>query len=550
MDRRTPPDTAEGWYMLHDFRTVDWDAWREAPDRRRDRAITEGVEYLRAAESVADADEGASTTVAVLGHEADLCLIHLRPTLADLDALERRFETTEFAAFTEHSDSYVSVTEASGYGGASDYFDPDADADPGMKRYIESRLYPTIPDADYVSFYPMDKRRDPPEYNWYDTPFDERAEHVSSHGEIGKTYAGKVRQIISGSAGLDDHEWGVTLFADDPTDIKDLLYEMRFDPSSSKYAAFGRFRLGRQFDPTNLGAFLAGQSLTGEPDAGDGHPHASGTGREHGGEANGYPHGEAPDDHHGDGHGHDGAHGDSAHGHDDAHGDGHGHGGHHHDDESGAPGDVRSELEDLGVYAGQPHGEDVHAVVLYSAADPDELFSEVDGLRTNFDHYDTHVRTVVYQPTEVAGDDAESAVASLWETESAAETAAGFLADLPDVVRQAGDGAPAGADGERDDRPASDDSWGTMGMFYTVKPEHRSDFVGTFADVGEALSGMDGHRKTDLLANREDENDMFIASRWDSREDAMAFFRSDDFAETVEYGRDILEERPRHVFLA
>ncbi|ELZ09254.1 chlorite dismutase [Halovivax asiaticus JCM 14624] len=521
MDRRTPPDTAEGWYMLHDFRTVDWDAWREAPARRRERALADGVAYLEAAEAVADADSGGSTSVAVLGHEADLCFIHLRPTLSDLNALERRFERTELAAFTEHSDSYVSVTEASGYGGANDYFDPDAEADPGMKRYIESRLHPDIPDADYVSFYPMDKRRDP-EYNWYDLPFDERAEHVSSHGDIGKTYAGKVRQIISGSAGLDDHEWGVTLFADDPADIKDLLYEMRFDPSSSKFAEFGRFRIGRQFEPAKLGAYMAGESLTGEPSEATDSPHATGTGREHGGEADGFPHGNESGRSHGDG----------SHDHD------HGHGGDHAqgDDAGGAPDGVRSELEDLGVYAGKPHGEDVHAVVLYSAADPDELFAEADGLRTNFDHYDTHVMTAVYEPTEVASDDAETAVASLWETESAAETAAGFLADLPEVVRQAGDGA--------------DDSWGTMGMFYTVKPDSRTDFVDTFADVGEALSGMDGHRKTDLLANREDENDMFIASRWDSREDAMAFFRSDDFAETVEYGRDVLEERPRHVFLA
>ncbi|WP_247730062.1 heme-binding protein [Halovivax limisalsi] len=530
MERRTPPDTAEGWYVLHDFRTVDWNAWREAPDRRRERAIAEGVDYLRAAERVADAEEGASATAAILGHEADLLVVHLRPSLADLNVLERRFEQTAFATFTERSDSYVSVTEASGYAGASDYFDPDAEADPGMKRYIESRLYPDIPDADYLSFYPMDKRRDP-EYNWYDMPFDERAEHMSSHGEIGKTYAGKVRQIISGSAGLDDHEWGVTLFGDDPADIKDLLYEMRFDPSSSKYAEFGRFRLGQRFDPANLRAFMAGESLTGEPDAGDGHPRAAGTGREHGGEANGHPTGGESGGHH------DGARGDSPHGQDDS---AHGHGGgdgHHHGGESGdPPGDVRSELDELGVYAGQPHGEDVRAVVLYSAADPDELFGEVDGLRTNFDHYDTHVKTAVYEPTEVASDDAETAVVSLWETESAAETAAGFLADLPEVVRQAGDD--------------SADSWGTMGMFYAVKPERRADFVGTFADVGETLDGMDGHRKTDLLANREDENDMFIASRWDSREDAMEFFRSDDFAETVEYGRDILEERPRHVFLA
>jgi chlorite dismutase len=89
-----------------------------------------------------------------------------------------------------------------------------------------------------------------------------------------------------------------------------------------------------------------------------------------------------------------------------------------------------------------------------------------------------------------------------------------------------------------------------MGMFYTVKPDYREEFVETFGEVGGILEGMDGHLETNLLANREDENDMFIASQWEAREDAMAFFRSDEFRETVEWGREVLADRPRHVFLA
>jgi len=87
-------------------------------------------------------------------------------------------------------------------------------------------------------------------------------------------------------------------------------------------------------------------------------------------------------------------------------------------------------------------------------------------------------------------------------------------------------------------------------MFYEIKPEHREEFVERFADVAELLDDMDGHRRTDLLANREDPNDTFIASEWRSQEDAMEFFRSDDFRETVQWGRDVLDGRPRHVFLA
>ncbi|WP_121741779.1 heme-binding protein [Natronorubrum halophilum] len=515
MERRQPPQTEEGWYVLHDFRSIDWDAWRDAPERRRSQAIDEGIDYLAAAEDVADADDGDSATFSVLGHKADLLILHLRPTLEDLDTLERRFEHTALAAFTERADSYLSVTEVSGYM-SQEFFDDDAEVeDTGMKRYIESRLEPEIPDAEFVSFYPMSKRRGP-DHNWYDLSFEERADHLSSHGEIGKGYAGRVTQIISGSIGLDDFEWGVTLFGDDPTDVKELLYEMRFDPSSSRFAEFDRFLSARRFPPEHLGAYLAGDPVPQEGGAdARGHPHADGEhGGHHAGDSRGGHHGSDSSGHHGD---------DSS---EHAHGDA----------DEGETG-VRSELEEIGVYAGQPHGEDVHAVVLYSAADAGDLFDEVDGLRTNFDHYDTHVKTAVY---DSRADDAEAAIVSLWETERAANTAAGFLADLPDIVRQAGDDGASAADG----------SWGTMGMFYTVEPDHREDFVDTFGDVAGLLADMDGHRKTDLLANLEDENDMFIASRWDSREDAMAFFRSDAFSETVEFGRDILVDRPRHVFLA
>ena len=115
MERHRPPGTEEGWYALHDFRRIDWDAWREAPARERERAIGEGVEYLQAQEAVEDADEGASAVFSVVGHDADLLVLQLRPTLAHLDRAGRRFEATALAGFTERSRSFVSVTEVSGY---------------------------------------------------------------------------------------------------------------------------------------------------------------------------------------------------------------------------------------------------------------------------------------------------------------------------------------------------------------------------------------------------------------------------------------------------
>jgi chlorite dismutase len=506
MEQREPPLTAEGSYVLHDFRTVDWDAWRAAPERERERALEDGMDFLANREHATGSERGDSAMYSVLGHKADLLFVHLRPTMADLDRIERSFEDTALAAFTERATSNVSVTEASGYGEETrEYLAGETDDDAAIGDYIDDRLHPEIPDSEFVSFYPMSKRRQP-EQNWYDTPHDERAEHIMRHADIGREYAGQVEQMICSSVGMDAHEWGITLWADDLTDVKDLLNEMRFDPSTSQFAEFGDFFVGRQFPPTDLPAFFAGDSIPvpeSERDADDaGHHHAQG-------DDAGHRHGEG-DDGHGD---------DAEHAHDEDGGD-------------DPPADVCDELEAEGVYGGQPHGEDVYAIVLYSEAGVDELYEEMDGLRGNFEHYDRHVKTAVYE-----NPDGPHAVASVWEAQEAADTASGFLTDLPGVVRQAGDDADS-------------DTWGTMGMFYTTKPGRREEFVEMFETAGGVLADMEGHVQTDLLANVEDENDMFIASRWDAREDAMGFFRSDAFTDTVDRGRDLLADRPRHVFFA
>ena len=505
------PPTDEGWYVLHDFRTIDWDEWRETPAADRQRAIDEGVDYLTEQAAVA---EGTTAVFSIIGHKADLLVLHLRPTLDEVSTAERAFERTALAGLTEQPTSYVSVTEVSGYV-SDDYFQDEGEVDAGLERYIEGKLRPELPDDEYVSFYPMSKRRGE-EYNWYDLSFDERAEMMAVHGETGKQYAGKIKQIISSSVGFDDYEWGVTLFAGEPTDIKDIVYEMRFDDVSSKYGEFGSFYVGRRFPAGDLGAYLAGETVpTGD---GGGHPHGHGEG--------------AHDGHHAAGHraGHHGG---------DAHGDGDAHHGESHGDNHDADPDredpadedsIRGELADLDIYAGKPHGEDVYATVLYSEADTEELFEEVDGLRSNFDHYDTHVKTAVYG----AQNGSRRAVVSIWETASAADTAAGFLSELPEIVERAGE----------------ESGFGTMWMFYTVKPDSREDFVEKFDTVGDVLEEIDGHMETDLMVNHEDDNDMFIASQWASQEDAMGFFGSEEFRDTVKWGRDVLADRPRHVFLA
>ncbi|MFB6253772.1 MAG: heme-binding protein [Halobacteriaceae archaeon] len=468
------PQTDEGWFALHDFRDINWEQWRDAPERVRETALADGTEYFERYEQVTDAQAGQTAIFSILGHKADLLILHFRPAFSDLDHAERAFEQTSFADFTEQTHSYVSVTEVSGY--VSDaYFKEEGEVDEGLKQYIEGKLKPDIPDDTYMCFYPMSKRRQP-EYNWYDLDFEHRAELMEGHGKIGRKYGGSIKQVIASSIGLDDWEWGVTLFGDDPIEIKDIVYDMRFDEASSKYADFGQFFIGRRIPPSDLRPLLNGETVPTDQESSQetSQPSRSQT--------------SASDD------------------------------------------DIRAELSDLDIYAGQPHDEDVYALVSYSTATVDELEDEVYGLRENFDHYDTHVKTAIYEKQQ----NDTQAIVSIWETESAADTASGFLADLPgtDTVEEAEDG------------------WGTMGMFYQVKSEYRDDFLDKFADIEELLEDTKGHRSTSLYINREDNTDMFIASHWDSKEDAMQFFRSEEFSETVSWGRDVLVGTPRHVFLA
>jgi chlorite dismutase len=131
----------------------------------------------------------------------------------------------------------------------------DAALQAEMERLARPRLFLEMPARRYCCFYPMSKRRGE-HVNWYDLPAEERGALMRGHGEIGRKYAGRVVQVIQGSVGLDDWEWGVTLFADDPLVFKKLVYEMRFDPASSRYALFGPFFVGIRFAPADLGRVL------------------------------------------------------------------------------------------------------------------------------------------------------------------------------------------------------------------------------------------------------------------------------------------------------
>ena len=168
-------------------------------------------------------------SVSMLGHKADVAFMAVASDMREL----RKFQTAVQTAGVFITDSYVSITELSEYA---------ANVPEEMKT---ARLYPQLPPAGKNAwcFYPMSKRRNP-ENNWFTLPFDKRSELMAEHGKSGRAFAGRVIQLVTASAGFDDFEWGVTLFAVNPDDLKDVVYTMRFDEASAVYAEFGAFYVG------------------------------------------------------------------------------------------------------------------------------------------------------------------------------------------------------------------------------------------------------------------------------------------------------------------
>jgi peroxiredoxin len=205
---------SEGWGVLHLFCHAG--------------AATD-AEAIIAAVKAASADSVQVVTFSVFGHKADLGFMALGSDWVVL----RRFQAALVAAGLAIAHSYLSLTEVSEYA-------------KGMpEEMLKARLYPVLPPEGKRAFcfYPMSKRRGEGD-NWFMLPFDERKEFMMGHGKVGRTFAGRVVQLITGSTGLDDYEWGVSLFATAPDDLKDVVYTMRFDEASARYAEFGPFFTG------------------------------------------------------------------------------------------------------------------------------------------------------------------------------------------------------------------------------------------------------------------------------------------------------------------
>jgi chlorite dismutase len=264
-DMPDAPVTLEGWYALHRMYALDWPRWSALGRAEREGVTAEAAEVL--AGQVRPAD-GHSACWTLLTHKGDLCFLHWRRDLEGLRREEVAFARTRLAGYLRATYSYLSVIEIGTYelaahaaamverrgttAGSPGY---DAAVQAEMERLARPRLFPDVPPRRYLSFYPMSKRRGE-HVNWFDLPPEARADLMRGHGTIGRRYAGQVVQVISGSVGLDDWEWGVTLFADDPLVFKKLVYEMRFDPASSRYALFGPFYVGIRFEPAALGQVL------------------------------------------------------------------------------------------------------------------------------------------------------------------------------------------------------------------------------------------------------------------------------------------------------
>jgi hydrogen peroxide-dependent heme synthase len=265
------PLTIEGYSVLHQMFRFRWSAWRQIGSEEKERVSGEIQRLLSTCEQ---GKSGQSAMYSLLGHKGDLMLVHFRQSFDELNQAEIQFARLGLGDFLESTSSYLSVIELGLYESSLKTYQEllDRGVEPHSEEWkravneilerqreaMRPRLFPEIPPAKYICFYPMDRRRGE-EKNWYTLPIEERARQMNEHGLVGRRYAGEVKQIITGSIGFDDWEWGVDLFADDPLVFKKLIYEMRFDEVSAVYAQFGHFYVGVRCSSENIGKLLNGQ---------------------------------------------------------------------------------------------------------------------------------------------------------------------------------------------------------------------------------------------------------------------------------------------------
>jgi peroxiredoxin len=253
----SPLQPKEGLGALHLFYRIDLGAWGAKPAGEREVALN----HLEALIATAKLRPQTQVVTAAMFARADIGFMILTPDLQALNALEKSITASLGSGVLLPEFTYLSMTEKSEYTQKDEDYALELEKNEGLARgsaeaeakliafrdriqhYTHDRLYPVLPDWEYFCFYPMSKRR-AVEQNWYALEFQKRRELMGGHMRVGRTYAGRVRQLVTGSTGLSDWEWGVSLFAHDPYEIKAIVYEMRFDEVTHTYGEFGPFYNG------------------------------------------------------------------------------------------------------------------------------------------------------------------------------------------------------------------------------------------------------------------------------------------------------------------
>ncbi len=271
-DSPTPdaPQTLEGHYVLHDFYGIAWSFWQSQPVAEREAVVNEATSWLQ---DEAGVGQTHSAIYSMLGQKGELMLLHYRKNVDAINRTERSFRRLRLYNYLRPLYAYFSVIEASLYEasaiaqrkagekgakpGSEPYEEAFNEAMAKERKVLEARVFRAIPEQRYLSFYPMNKRRGEV-HNWYALPVEERRALMRGHGKVGHKFSREVTQVVGGSIGLDDWEWGVSLHSANPLAIKRLITEMRFDPASANYAEFGPFYFGIRQQPENLAVLLAG----------------------------------------------------------------------------------------------------------------------------------------------------------------------------------------------------------------------------------------------------------------------------------------------------
>ncbi|MES2996213.1 MAG: chlorite dismutase family protein [Verrucomicrobiota bacterium] len=257
----------QGWHVIHLFYQIDHSSWDLLGDDEKRIAKTRLTELVSEIRATADTQ---LLVLSIATPKADIGFVLLTPDLHVANAFEKQITLALGPGILSPAYSYLSQTETSEYTttreqyiaetligermlaeGSEEYETALKEFDARIAHYLKYRLYPALPDWPVVCFYPMSKKREG-EDNWFSLGFDTRRTLMASHAKTGRTFSGRILQMITGSTGLDEYEWGVTLLAKNTSDIKDIVYEMRFDEVSARYGIFGDFYIGMQLPLAEL----------------------------------------------------------------------------------------------------------------------------------------------------------------------------------------------------------------------------------------------------------------------------------------------------------